>query len=100
MSDATLTTANAYLKEVYTPVNALEVMYHENPFFAEVPKDETFTGIDVKQPVIYANPAGQAADFATAQAVAAGSSAVAFVLKRHSHYAYATIQRELLLAAG
>jgi hypothetical protein len=27
MSDATLTTANAYLKEVYSPVNALEVMY-------------------------------------------------------------------------
>ena len=100
MSDATLTTANAYLKEVYTAVNALEVMYHENPFFAEVPKDETFTGIDVKQPVIYANPAGQAADFATAQSVAAGSSSVAFTLKRHPHYAYATIQRELLLAAG
>lgn len=100
MADATLTTANAYLKEVYTPVNALEVMYHENPFFAEVPKDETFTGIDVKQPVIYGNPSGQSSDFATAQAVAAGSDSVAFTIKRHPHYAYATIQRELLLAAG
>jgi hypothetical protein len=98
MSDANLTTANAYLKEVYTPVNALEVMYHDNPFLALVPKDESFTGSDVKQPVIFANPSGQAVDFASAQAAAQGSSSVAFILNRNSNYGYATIRRELLLA--
>lgn len=99
MSDATVTTASAYLKEVYDPVTVLQVMYTKNPFLAMIPKDETFTGIDVKQPVVYANPAGRSATFSTAQSSARGSASKAFTLTRSSDYAVATISRELLKAS-
>lgn len=98
MADGTVTTAAAWLKEVYTPVRVLQVMYQNNPALALIPKDESFTGADLKQPVIYANPAGQATDFATAQAVAQGSASVPFTIKRKFMYGYATVSRELMKA--
>ena len=99
MADATTTTASSWLKEIYTPVRIREVMYTRNPLLALIPKDETFEGIDVKQPIITANPAGRSATFSVAQAAAQPSNSSAFTLTRVKDYAVATIQRDLLKAS-
>lgn len=92
--------ANA-LKQHYTDDAVEQIVYMDNPLLALMPKDEDGKGLNIPLPVLYGNPNGRSAVFATAQAASVGtSSALAqFLLTRVKDYSIATIANEALLAS-
>lgn len=94
-----LTTFQPALKTLYPDKVVQDLVYKDQPFFALVPKFEKFYGENLKQPLIYGNPQGRSATFATAQTNQAPSSLKAFFLTRVQDYALASIDNETLKAS-
>ncbi len=89
------------MKAHYTDDMVLNLVYKDNPFLALVSKYESFGGKNLPIPLIYGNPQGRSATFATAQSLGASSSSAIddFVLTRVKDYAVATIDNETLEAS-
>lgn len=96
-----MTSFDAALKAHYTDDMVMNLVYKDNPFLAMVSKMENFGGKNLPIPLIYGNPQGRSATFATAQTLGASSSSAIddFVLTRVKDYAVATIDNETLEAS-
>ena len=96
-----MTSFDAALKQHYTDDAVMNMTYSDNPFFALVPKMENFGGKNLPIPILYGNPQGRSATFATAQTLGASSASAIddFVLTRVKDYAVATIDNETLEAS-
>lgn len=75
------------------------MVYKDNPFLALVPKYTKFGGKNLPIPIIYGNPQGRSATFATAQANKTPSKITDFVLTRDQDYALASIDNETMMAS-
>ena len=96
----TISNASAILKTLYPPERIKRICYKNNPFFAMVPKDESFVGENLKQPLDYGSPQGRSATFATAQSNADNTKYKAFTLTRVRDYGVALIANEVIKAAS
>lgn len=94
-----LTTFDAALKQHYTADRVENMVYRDNPFLALVPKMEMFGGRNLPIPIVYGNPQGRSATFATAQANKNNSLVEDFVLTRARDYSLADIDNETLKAS-
>ncbi len=96
-----LTSFDAALKQHYTNDRVENMVYMDNPFLALVPKMEQFGGRNLPIPLIYGNPQGRSATFATAQTIGASSTSQlkAYLLTRVKDYSIATIDNETLEAS-
>ena len=96
-----LTSFDAALKQHYTDDRVENMVYMDNPFLALVPKYENFGGRNLPIPLIYGNPQGRSATFATAQTRGAATSTKLddFLLTRVKDYSIATIDNETLEAS-
>ena len=73
----TLSTIQGILKEAYVGQKVENLIYDENPFLAEVPKEEDFYGKAYPIPLITTNADGLSTDFATAQTFSNSASGAA-----------------------
>lgn len=89
----------AALKQHYTADRVENMVYADNPLLALMPKMESFGGKNLPIPIIYGNPQGASAVFATAQANKTNSQLKDFVLTRNSFYSLASISNEVLEAS-
>lgn len=89
----------AALKQHYTSDRVENMVYADNPLLALIPKMEQFGGKNLPIPIIYGNPQGTSATFATAQANKTSSKLKDFVLTRKSFYSLASISNEVLEAS-
>jgi hypothetical protein len=98
MSSLDMTAADAALKQHYVDNSSVmkNLVYKNNPFLALCPKMTKFGGKNLPIPLIYANPMGRSATFATAQSNAVSSKLAGFVLTRVKDYAVATIDAETI----
>lgn len=87
------------LKQHYTSDRIENMVYADNPLLAMLPKMEQFGGKNLPIPIIYGNPQGRSADFATAQANKTNSQLKDFVLTRNQDYSLASISNEVLEAS-
>lgn len=94
-----LTSFDFALKEYYTDEMVEDLVYKDNPFLAMVPKREDFFGDLLPVPLIYGNPQGRSATFATAQANKTSTKGIKFNLTRKHDYSLADIDNETLLAS-
>jgi len=96
-----MTSFDAALKQHYTDDMVMNLVYKDNPLLALMPKYESFGGKNLPIPLLYGNPQGRSATFATAQSVGASSYSKIddFVLTRVKDYAIATIDNETLEAS-
>lgn len=96
-----LTSFDAALKVHYTSDAVENMVYQDNPALALMPKMEDFGGRNLPIPLIYGNPQGRSAAFATAQSLGANASTAvtAFTLTRVTDYAVATIDNQTLEAS-
>lgn len=96
-----LTSFDFALKEYYTDDKIHEETYKDNVLFEMLPKDEKFYGDVLPVPLIYANPQGRSATFATAQTRAATSSTqgVKFNMTRVRDYGVVIIDNETMKAS-
>lgn len=96
-----MTSFDAALKQHYTDDMVMNLVYKDNPLLALMSKYESFGGKNLPIPLLYGNPQGRSATFATAQSVGASSSSsiTDFVLTRVKDYAIATIDNETLEAS-
>lgn len=96
-----LSSFDAALKQHYTSERVENMVYMDNPFLALVPKYEAFGGRNLPIPLIYGNPQGRSATFATAQTRGAATSSKLddFLLTRVKDYSIATIDNETLEAS-
>lgn len=94
-----MTSFDAALKQHYTSDRIENMVYSDNPLLALLPKYEQFGGRNLPVPVIYGNPQGRSATFATAQSNKTNSQLVDFVLTRNSDYSLASISNEVLEAS-
>lgn len=77
------------------------MVYQSNPFFALVPKMESFGGRNLPLPIVYGNPQGRSKTFTNAQTRGAATSTLVtdFLLTRVKDYSIATIDNETLEAS-
>jgi hypothetical protein len=94
-----MTSFDAALKQHYTADRVENTVYKDNPFLAMVPKYEKFGGKNLPIPIIYGNPQGRSATFATAVANKGNSLIEDFVLTRAKDYSIASIDNETLKAS-
>lgn len=94
-----MTSFDAALKQHYTNDRIENMVYKDNPFLAMLPKMEDFGGKNLPIPIIYGNPQGRSATFATAQANKTNSQLKDFVLTRNHDYSLASIDNETLEAS-
>lgn len=96
-----MTSFDSALKAHYTDDMVMNLVYKDNPLLALMSKYESFGGKNLPIPLLYGNPQGRSATFATAQSVGASSSSKIedFVLTRVKDYAIATIDNETLEAS-
>lgn len=87
------------LKAYYTRDKVEMMVYKDNPFLALLPKMEDFKGANLPIPIIYGNPTGRSATFATAQANKNNSNLKSFTLTRAKDYSIASIDNETLEAS-
>lgn len=87
------------LKSIYTPEAVENLVYRDNPWLAMIPKDETFYGKNFVEPVIYGNPQGRSAVFATAQANKTSTKGIAFTITRAADYSLADIDNQTMLSS-
>src|SRR3990167_3307164 len=99
MASMTLTAFDAALKEYYTKDKIENMVYKNNPLLTIISKMEDFVGDALPIPVLYGNPQGRSATFATASTNKAASKLVKFVLTRVKNYGLADIDREVILAS-
>lgn len=86
------TAAAAYLKQRFTRKRIQNLSFQGGPFYAMIPKDESFGGENLKCPVSYADLKGTSATFSVAQANKAGSDTLAFLLTTVEDYALFSIK--------
>jgi len=87
------------LKQLY-PSEVIRMMgYLNNPFYALVAKDETFTGESSKEPVIVSAVQNRSNTFAVANTSATNSIVRAFLVTRVQNYSMASIANETVLAS-
>lgn len=87
----------AILQERYPNGLPIDQFYRRSPFLAMVPKDEDLAyGENIKVPIIYANPQSVGATFATAQALAEGTSQAAFKVTTKNYYGFGAITGEAI----
>jgi hypothetical protein len=94
-----LTTFASALKQHYTSDRVENMVYKDNPLLAMMPKYEQFGGKNLPIPIIYGNPQGRSATFATAQANKTNSQLKDFVLTRARDYSLASIDNETMEAS-
>lgn len=94
-----ITSLQPVLKTLYPSGVPLNLVYKDHPFYAMVNKYERFGGEDMKIPLIYGNPQGRSATFATAQTNNTNAKTVAFNITRASDYAIARITNEAIEAS-
>jgi hypothetical protein len=94
-----VSTFQAALKQHYTSDRVENMVYQDNPLLAMISKMESFGGKNLPVPIIYGNPQGTSAVFATAQANKTNSQLKDFVLTRKSFYSLASISNEVLEAS-
>lgn len=95
------TTSYAYALKTLYPDKRVETMaYKDNPFYAFVPKNQKFFGENRVVPVIYGDPQGRSAVFATAQANKDNHRGVKFTITRASDYSLASITSEVIEASA
>jgi hypothetical protein len=97
-----LTTASALLKAKFTDEKVLAAVIKNSPALAMMRKVEDFSGDGTfKNPLIYANPGGISADFATAQSAAAASAtqSAAYIVPRVSLHGVVRIANEAIEAS-
>jgi hypothetical protein len=94
-----ISTLQPVLKTLYPSGVPLNLVYKDHPFYAMVKKYEQFGGEDMKIPLIYGNPQGRSATFATAQANVTNAKTTAFNITRVSDYAIARITNEAIEAS-
>jgi hypothetical protein len=96
-----LTTFDAALKQHYTNDMVENMVYHDNPLLALMPKMKEFGGRNLPVPLIYGNPQGRSATFTQAQSRGAATSSKLkdFLLTRVHDYSIATIDNETLEAS-
>lgn len=89
----------AALKQLY-PTEVIRMMgYLNNPFYALIAKDETFTGESSKEPVIVSAVQNRSATFSVANTSATNSIVRAFLVTRVQNYSMASIANETVLAS-
>ena len=98
-SYSNVTALQAILKEYYGPQQVKNLVYKRNKWFAMVHKEEDWSGLVVPIPVIYGNPQGASATFATAKTNQTGSSMKRFIMNWTQDYALATITNLVNLAS-
>ena len=94
-----LTSFAAALKQHYTQDRVENMVYPDNPLLAMLSKMEQFGGKNLPIPIIYGNPQGRSATFATAQANKTNSQLKDFVLTRDRDYSLASIDNETMEAS-
>lgn len=94
-----LTSFASALKAHYTSDKVENMVYQDNPLLALMPKMESFGGKNLPIPIIYGNPQGRSASFATAQSNKTNSQLKDFVLTRAKDYSLASIDNETLEAS-
>lgn len=95
-----ITSLQPVLKTLYPTGVPLNLVYKDHPFYAMVNKMEQFGGEDMKIPLIYGNPQGRSATFATAQTNSTNAKTKAFNITRVSDYAIARITNEAIEASA
>jgi hypothetical protein len=94
-----MTSFASALKAHYTPDRVENMVYQDNPLLAMIPKMESFGGKNLPIPILYGNPQGRSATFATAQSNKTNSQFKDFVLTRAKDYSLASIDNETLEAS-
>lgn len=96
-----LSSFDAALRVHYTGDRVENMTYMDNPFFALVPKYESFGGRNMPVVVQYGNPQGRSATFAQAQkrGKLTNSKLDDFIITRVKNYGIATIDNETLEAS-
>lgn len=99
MSTQNETNYEPLLKELY-PTNVVkEMVYKDRPLHALLRKNTGFGGEHLKVPLIYGNPQGRSATFATAQSNKTASKSKAFLITRVSDYAVASLSNQVIKAS-
>lgn len=93
------TALQAILKEYYGPQQVKNLVYRRNKWLAMIHKEEDWSGLVVPVPVVYGNPQGASATFASAKNNQTGSQAVRFIMNWTQDYALATITNLVNLAS-
>ncbi len=74
-------------------------LYKDRPWLALLPKMNSFTGDQIKSPVIYGNPQNTSNTFSTALAGTSSSAQTAFFVTRAKCYAKFGIENETIMAS-
>ena len=98
-SFSNMTALQAILKEYYGPQQVKNLVYKRNKWLAMIHKEEDWSGLVVPVPVVYGNPQGASADFATAKANQSASKTRRFIMNWTQDYALATITNLVNLAS-
>lgn len=87
------------MKTLYSDKRVENLVYKSNPLLALIPKNESFYGDSLKQPLRYGSVKGRSVTFATAQSNKAASDYAGFTVTRVKDYALASIDGETIEAS-
>lgn len=87
------------LKTIYSEEKVENMVYADNPFLSMLSKSEDFGGKNRVIGIIYGNPQGRSADFATAKANKTAGKIKEFTITRNKDYAVASIDNETMEAS-
>ena len=96
VAENTLTTFSGALKQLYRGKVVENLTYPGNRLLGLMPKFTGFVGKNMPIPIIYGNPQGRSATFATAQSNKTAMLVESFDLTRTKNYALASIDGELM----
>jgi len=99
MASLDITAFAAALKYLYPSEAIRNLVYQNNPLFALIAKDESFTGSSSSEPITYGTPQNRSNTFANANTVNTTSLIKAFLLTRKQNYSMASIANEALMAS-
>lgn len=94
-----LTNFAPMLKTLYTKEKVQNLVYAKNPTLAWFDKTTDFYGESKTVPLIYGNPQGRSATFATAQANKGNTASKKFIVTRSKDYGLLSIDGETLKAS-
>lgn len=99
MSDVTLSTVDAIMKELYIGQKPMDTALQNKPALKYLNKKDNFVGDVYPLPVTIAHGAGRSANFVTAQSAASGGVHYKWLLTRVTDYAVLTINAETMKAS-
>lgn len=99
MASLDMTAFSAALKYLYPSEAIRNLVYQNNPLFALMEKDESFTGSSSSEPITYGTPQNRSNTFSSANTVNTTSLIKAFLLTRKQNYSMASIANEALMAS-